>query len=1217
MNGTRLALVALVSAGSFALAPAPAAATVHIVEFLASNGTGIVDEDGDRVDWMEIANDGPSSVDLLGWHLTDDAAALAKWSFPSVVVPAGGRLVVFASDKDRAVTGQPLHTNFRLASEGEYLALVRDDGTTIEHDYSPRYPPQANDVSWGLASDLVQQRCFFEPTPGAVNDETPPCGNVEEIAFSAARGFYSAPFALTLSSATPGATIRYTVDGSLPTESHGLVYAAPIPIGTTTIVRATAFAAGLTPAAAVAYSYIFLDDVVRQTGAGFPTGSFADDYQMDPRVVDDPRYAPTIRDDLRAIPTLSVSMDVNDLFGQENGIYTHPRAHGIDWERAASAEMILEDGTTAFQVNCGIRVQGRLSREKNRKKSFRLAFKDIYGPSKLDYPLFPDSPVKRFNRLRLRAGHNKSWSYSGMRADYIRDQWVRDTQRDMGQVAPHGIYVHLYLNGLYWGLYNVTEQPEAAFAAAYFGGEEDEWDVLKPGEVPDGNTDAWNAARAIANAGVDTDEEYAALRELVDIENLIDYFLANLHAGTTDWDDSNWYAARRRVPGEGFRFFSWDAEQSMEFFNAMRINVHNTGAPSSLYTGLRSHPEFRLLFADHAHRFLFHDGALTPAACLARFRAREKQIEKAIVGESARWGDAVAKDDPYDRDTDWRRELEWLRLAYFPRRSAVFLSQLRATGLYPTVDAPVLEPFGGHATSFELHATCESIRYTTDGSDPRLAGGAVAPTAMEYGAPVALSGATTVSARCLDHGTWSALERGRFTPEVTLALSELMFHPAAPLLPDTTDRDAFEFLEFVNTGSSPLLLAGLALSDGVDFAFPATTLGPGDRALVVSNVDAFEARYGTGLPVLGTFSGHLANDGERLRVTTADGDPVIDLTWDDAWFSTADGGGRSLVVRNPTSSSPLSEISSWRASAFDGGSPGVVDPLACADGLDNDGDGQADFGADVGCANATQDEEDPACSNGTDDDNDGRTDGSDPHCDSATDDDERSTAIDAFLCRSVSATQGIPASSLISLDNEMESGRTLELAAATTLCRSAVVNDESTTPPMDPDTSLLGFGIRPADGLTSPATVETFATGLGPIWLDTSSLNRLLIPAFVDPGAPVSAPIPGTHAVDAFACYRAKPSPIARRDFPRSIVLLVRTADGQARYRIQKPTGLCVAASIDGQPRYEDGRRMVCYQAMIEKGLIDTPPTTTTWVGASTPPTQVELRRVVELCVPE
>jgi hypothetical protein len=139
-----------------------ATAQVQISEFMAVNtNTNIVDEDGDHEDWLEIENSGVATVTLNGWYLTDDPADLRKWQFPAstptVSLPTGARLLVWASSKDRKVNAMRLHTNFKLDSGGEYLALVRPDGLTVEHSYpgtypNPlKYPPQATDVSYGIS----------------------------------------------------------------------------------------------------------------------------------------------------------------------------------------------------------------------------------------------------------------------------------------------------------------------------------------------------------------------------------------------------------------------------------------------------------------------------------------------------------------------------------------------------------------------------------------------------------------------------------------------------------------------------------------------------------------------------------------------------------------------------------------------------------------------------------------------------------------------------------------------------------------------------------------------------------------------------------------------------------------------------------------------------------------------------------------------------------
>ncbi|NIP98895.1 MAG: lamin tail domain-containing protein, partial [Akkermansiaceae bacterium] len=128
----------------------PVQARVWISEFVSSNQDGLLDHDGDSEDWLELHNDGTGEVSLGGWSLTDDASDLRKWIIPDVSIPAGGYLVIFASGENLRIPGEELHTNFSLRQSGEYLALVRPDGVTVEHGYGPEYPGQFEDVSFGL-----------------------------------------------------------------------------------------------------------------------------------------------------------------------------------------------------------------------------------------------------------------------------------------------------------------------------------------------------------------------------------------------------------------------------------------------------------------------------------------------------------------------------------------------------------------------------------------------------------------------------------------------------------------------------------------------------------------------------------------------------------------------------------------------------------------------------------------------------------------------------------------------------------------------------------------------------------------------------------------------------------------------------------------------------------------------------------------------------------
>ncbi|MFT4547081.1 MAG: hypothetical protein ACI9MB_001027, partial [Verrucomicrobiales bacterium] len=744
-----------------------------ISEISADNHSIFNDQDGDSSDWIEISNPSATTAILHGYYLSDDSDDLRKWRLPDMTLEAGGHLVIFASGKDRAVAGSELHTNFGLRAGGEYLALSKLVGaqTTILSEFDP-YPKQFEDITWGYFSDGITQGYFTTPTPGAAN------GNgildfVRDTNFLPKRGFYDSPIGVVISSATPDVQIRYTTDGSAPSTNSGTIYTAPITISTTTTLRAIASKAGHLPTNVDTQTYIFLDDVLQQPAnpPGFPSSwrSTGADYEMDPTVVTNPLYSATIKDDLKSIPSVSIVMRTEDMFGS-SGIYANPNGQGSGFERAGSVELMSADGSRDMQVNCAVRIQGGVGRNAGfLKHSFRLLFKRGFGPTKLDYPLFQDATedadgaTEQFDTVILRSGFNNSWHRDStgeeQRAQYIRDQWVHDAQLAMGDASSHGTFVHVYLNGLYWGLYNLVERPNAPFASAYYGGGKNEWDALNsyPRNVVDGTDTAWLAAHALADAGVPDQAGYDAISEYVDIPNLINYMMLNFYGGNNDWDDHNWYSGRRRLPGEGYKFFCWDAERTLESVSGSnRTGVNQAQRPSRLYAALKENPEFRLQFADHAQRHLFNDGALSPGQCAARYQKLASFIDRAIVGESARWGDSQ-REPAYTRNATWVTERDRLLNSYFPQRTDVLLGHLRGADLYPDTDAPIFSQHGGHVSSTTELAMSNNggiIYYTTDGSDPRLQGGAINPAAQTY------DGSTLTTTIIAAGSDWKYLDDG-------------------------------------------------------------------------------------------------------------------------------------------------------------------------------------------------------------------------------------------------------------------------------------------------------------------------------------------------------------------------------------------------------------------------------------------------------------------------
>src|SRR5262245_39900925 len=628
----------------------------------------------------------------------------------------------------------------------------------------------ASDSDFVIHAELMENKVlgltnhyFATPTPGSFNSQGF-FAFVENLKFTPGRGWFdNTNFIVTITSATPGITIRYTTNGSAPSTSSGLLYPlAGIPLAGTRCVRAIGYRDGFEPTDVETHSYIFLNQVQAQSTNGNWAGGSSDNYTLDTNITGSALYGPTFKSDLLGVPTLSIVLAWEDVFGP-SGVWSNPQAEGVAWERPCSLEYMRPDGKKGFNVNCGIRIQGGASRNLVPKHGLRVLFKNLYGPGKLDYDLYPDSPVKEFDTLTLHATFNDHWLWGGAAAQMIRDQWCRDAQNAMGGFGPHGSYVHLYLNGLYWGVYNIGEKGDASYAAHYLGGAKEEYDALNSDELIDGDGTAWNTMFGIAAAGITNDVAYTNLSQYLNIPNLIDYLLMNFYAANTDWPWHNWNAARRRVPGAGFHFFCWDAEWTFGIGNDMntdRTGVGaNDGSPGRLYAALRAHPEFRREFGDHAQKHLFNGGALTPGPAQTRWQTRADEIDRAIVGELARWVRGVTL-------PVWQTA-ESSVSGWLPQRTSILINQLRNAGLYPQLNAPGFSRFGGLVPpGFALVITnlnpSGSIYYTRDGTDPRLWGGGLSSSAQLYSAPLVLTNAAFIRARIHDGANWSALVEAAF-----------------------------------------------------------------------------------------------------------------------------------------------------------------------------------------------------------------------------------------------------------------------------------------------------------------------------------------------------------------------------------------------------------------------------------------------------------------------
>lgn len=503
----------------------------------------------------------------------------------------------------------------------------------------------------------------------------------------------------------PGLSHRYSLDASAPGADRRWEDGGVISITNATVVRVQAWSESGPVGRIWTRLYGVGRGVEFQDGRGFPRywGTNAGmpvvaHYAMHGAGLAESGGSTALESALRSLPWVSLVIDPADLWDPVRGIYSNPRESGAAWERAASMEWIPTGGAAGWEQSCGVRIQGGWNRrpEESPKHAFRIIFRRKYGNARLRESVFePGSGGSgEVDEWILRAGCNNSWLHwsaeERRRGDYLRDEWMRRTQVAMGGVGARGTFVHLFLNGLYWGIYDLVERPGAVFAARHLGGGADGVDVRNGDNLVAGNDRAWRELFRGLNAAAGS-ETLAVAGGLVDVGAFADYMLLNIYGANADWDrSSNWYAARRRRPPGPWLFFVWDGERTLEGVGDERLGGDDDQSPLRLFRRLRESEDFRRVMGERARRHLSEGGALGSRAAGARYRGLVEGVEAAMVAEAARWG-AYRKEvhpyregpyEVYTRDRHWRPEVDRLLREYFPMRTGVVIGQLEKAGLW-------------------------------------------------------------------------------------------------------------------------------------------------------------------------------------------------------------------------------------------------------------------------------------------------------------------------------------------------------------------------------------------------------------------------------------------------------------------------------------------------------------------------------------------------------
>lgn len=550
---------------------------VVLNEYMASNGVTLEDEDGDSSDWIELYNNSTTAVNLTGFGLSDDPGVPFRWTFPAVELGPQSHLLVWASGKNRAQPGQPLHTNFSISADGESLLLTHPGGWTVDQVGPVTLP---RDISYGRQPNGTGAWVFFDqPTPGYGNNTLGYGTLLDPPTFSHIGGFFPEAFYLTLSHPEPGVRIIYTLDGSIPDpqnmagrtytyknqypENPGnpfgqlllgtyqtYLYTQPLAIVDRTTAPDRLTGKSSTYERNPTYfpqTPVFKGTVVRAQAI--------QDWAM-PSPVQTHTFFVTPEGRKRySLPVVALSMQEDTLFGYDEGIYTAgvdfdawrmkspSEASGwyvpANWRRDTEFEGYLEllepnDSAVVFNQAMGFRIHGGASRIL-RLKTLRLYARNDYGESDFAYPFFPDQPYTRYRRLILRNSGNDLGST--MFRDAMIHMSVAHLNFDTQAYRP----VVVFLNGEYWGIHNLRERYDQHYLARVYGVDPDNVDLLTGnGYVVEGSAAHYEAMlNYIRTHDLAKPEHYRYIQTQMDVDNFMDYQIAQIYAANTNWPSDN------------------------------------------------------------------------------------------------------------------------------------------------------------------------------------------------------------------------------------------------------------------------------------------------------------------------------------------------------------------------------------------------------------------------------------------------------------------------------------------------------------------------------------------------------------------------------------------------------------------------------------------------------------------------------------------------------
>ncbi|MBQ6594320.1 MAG: lamin tail domain-containing protein [Clostridia bacterium] len=596
------------SGWSAALRPTPGLAnteeneTLAHDEILRRNAFGVCISEiltaGSGEDWIELYNAGPRAADLSGWGLSDDVRHPRDWQFPQgTVLDPGSCLIVYASGAEDP-DGAGLNAGFRLSVAGGYsVVLAEPGGRIVDRVWLEK---QHSELSCGRVNGTGAIRYFTDPTPGAVNPGNGYLGQLDAPYYSLPGGLYESGRTLEISLTAPaGSRIYYTLDCSDPSDAKTL-YTSPIPVSGNTILRTRVYRDGYLTSPMDTQSYLF----------GVNNGG-------------------------GTVLVFSLVSEVRNLTDSKYGIMTNPYQQ---WEREGHIEIFAPDGSTVISQECGIRLHGEGSRELD-EKTFAVIARKIYGSNRFRAPLFSYRPYTEYQSFLLRPSSEDS-TMTRMR-DAVLQTLARDTSV-LYQEAEIGV---LYIDGRFWGHYNLRERINTAAICQFEGweGQEDDLDLVKSDkELRQGSDETMKKLLSyVRKADMTSDEAYQALDSAIDIQNYIEYMALEIFTGNTDTLNVKRY--RNRNTDGRWRWALYDLDWAFySDTNSITRWLKPGGAgrgqatDNTLFIACMKNPVFRDRFLTHLGREM----ATTFSTESVKGRIMEfyERLKPILPDTFARWG---------------------------------------------------------------------------------------------------------------------------------------------------------------------------------------------------------------------------------------------------------------------------------------------------------------------------------------------------------------------------------------------------------------------------------------------------------------------------------------------------------------------------------------------------------------------------------------------------